>query len=227
MPKTILITGAGSGFGEGAAIGMAKNGHNVIATVQVSPQVTPLREKAKALGLNNFRVERLDLTDSYDIAQAQSWDFDVLWNNAGRGEAGPVWEIPIDLVSQNYEVNVFLPLVLTQGVVRKWVANKTKGKVVFTSSMGGLFTPANWGVYVSTKHALESIAEALQQELAPHGIKVQTIIRAPTTPATTRRWPTIRFAGSTTPRTSPSAPTSARPSMHSSMPPTATSTRRR
>ena len=175
MPKTILITGAGSGFGEGAALGMAKNGHNVIATVQVSPQVTPLREKAKALGLNNLRVERLDLTDSYDVAQAQSWDFDVLWNNAGRGEAGPVWEIPIDLVRHNYEVNVFLPLVLTQGVVRKWVANKTKGKVVLTSSMGGLFTPANWGVYVSTKHALESIAEALQQELAPHGIKVQTI----------------------------------------------------
>lgn len=41
--------------------------------------------------------------------------------------------------------------------------------------MGGLFTPAGWGVYVSTKHALESIAEALQQELAPFGIKVQTI----------------------------------------------------
>lgn len=35
--------------------------------------------------------------------------------------------------------------------------------------------PANWGVYASTKHALESIAEALQQELAVHGIKVQTI----------------------------------------------------
>ena len=100
---------------------------------------------------------------------------DVLWNNAGRGEAGPVWEIPVDLVRQNYEVNVFLPLVLTQGVVQKWVANKKKGKVVFTSSMGGLFTPANWGIYVSTKHALEAIAEAMQQELAPYGIKVQTI----------------------------------------------------
>ena len=37
MSKTILITGAGSGFGKGAAIGMARNGHNVIATVQVSP----------------------------------------------------------------------------------------------------------------------------------------------------------------------------------------------
>jgi NAD(P)-dependent dehydrogenase (short-subunit alcohol dehydrogenase family) len=44
MPKTILVTGAGSGFGESAAIGMAKNGHTVIATVQVSPQVTPARK---------------------------------------------------------------------------------------------------------------------------------------------------------------------------------------
>ncbi|MGK6310194.1 SDR family oxidoreductase [Variovorax sp. DT-64] len=175
MAKTILITGAGSGFGEAGAIGLAKNGHDVIATVQVSPQVTPLREKAMALGLSNLRVERLDLTDPYDIAQALNWDFDVLWNNAGQGESGPVWEIPVDLVRRNFEINVFLPLVLTQGVVRKWVSSKIKGKVVFTSSMGGLFTPANWGTYVATKHALESFAEALQQELRPLGIRVQTI----------------------------------------------------
>jgi NAD(P)-dependent dehydrogenase (short-subunit alcohol dehydrogenase family) len=175
VPKTILITGAGSGFGEAAAIGMAKNGHNVIATVHVSPQVTPLREKAKELGLKNLRVERLDLTDSYDVAQALTFDIDVLWNNAGKGEAGPVFEIPIDLVRHNYEINVFLPLQLTQGFIRKWITAKKKGKIVFTSSMGGLFTPANWGTYVSTKHALESVAEAMQQELKPYGIKVQTI----------------------------------------------------
>jgi NAD(P)-dependent dehydrogenase (short-subunit alcohol dehydrogenase family) len=175
MPKTILITGAGSGFGEGAAIGLANKGHKVIATVQVSPQVTPLRQKARELGLDNLKVERLDLTDPYDIAQAKSWDIDILWNNAGQGEAGPVWEIPVDLVRRNFEINVFLPLQLTQGVVQRWVAERKKGKVIFTSSMGGLFTPANWGTYVSTKHALESIAEALQQELAKYGIKVQTI----------------------------------------------------
>jgi NAD(P)-dependent dehydrogenase (short-subunit alcohol dehydrogenase family) len=175
MSKTILVTGAGSGFGKGAAIGMAQRGHTVIATTQVSSQVTPLREEAAALGLANLRVERLDLTDPYDIAQAQTWSFDVLWNNAGMGEAGPVWEIPVDLVRKNFEVNVFLPLVLTQGVVRRWVQDGVEGKVVFTSSMGGLFTPANWGTYVSTKHALESIAEALQQELAAYRIKVQTI----------------------------------------------------
>jgi NAD(P)-dependent dehydrogenase (short-subunit alcohol dehydrogenase family) len=176
--NTILITGAAGGFGKGAAIGMARNGHNIIATVHVSSQVTSLREEVAALGLQDkVRVERLDLTDAYDIAQAQSWDIDILWNNAGMGEAGPVWEIPIDLVRKNFEVNVFLPLVLTQGVVRKWIVEgKAKGKkVVFTSSMGGLFTPANWGTYVSTKHALEAFAEAMQQELARYGIKVQTI----------------------------------------------------
>ena len=175
MTKRILITGAGSGFGKAAALGMAKKGHEIIAAAQISPQVMPLRDEANALGLNNLRVERLDLTDPYDIAQAQSWDIDVLWNNAGMGEAGPVWEIPIDLVHKNYEVNVFQPLVLTQGIVRRWVSEGRKGKVVFTSSMGGLFTPATWGTYVSTKHALEAIAEALQQELMPHGIKIQTI----------------------------------------------------
>jgi NAD(P)-dependent dehydrogenase (short-subunit alcohol dehydrogenase family) len=175
MRKTILITGAGSGLGRGAAIGMARNGHRIIATVHVASQVTPLREEARALGLEDFQVERLNLTDPYDVARAQRLDVDVLWNNAAMGEAGPVFEIPLDLVRRNYEVNVFLPLQLTQGFVRRWIAAGRRAKVVFTSSMGGLFTPANWGVYVSTKHALEAVAEALQQELRPHGIKVQTI----------------------------------------------------
>jgi NAD(P)-dependent dehydrogenase (short-subunit alcohol dehydrogenase family) len=108
----------------------------------------PLREEVKALGLEDrIRVERLDLTDPYDIRQAVTRDFDVLWTNAGMGEAGPVWEIPLDLVRTNVEVNVFLPLEQTQTVVQRWVREGTakRKKPVFTSSMGGLFTPANWG----------------------------------------------------------------------------------
>jgi NAD(P)-dependent dehydrogenase (short-subunit alcohol dehydrogenase family) len=175
MTKTILITGAGSGFAEAAAIGMAQAGHNIIATAQISPQVAALRNKVSDLGLDNVRVEKLDLTDPYDMAFIQTLDADVLWNNAGYGESGPVSEIPLDLVRRNYEINVFKPLELTQGFIAKWVKQGTKGKVVFTSSMGGLFTPAGWGTYVSTKHALESVAEAIAQEVAPFGIKVQTI----------------------------------------------------
>lgn len=175
-PKRILITGAGSGFGEGTAIGLAKRGHSVIATAQISPQVWALREKARELGLKNLRVEKLDVLDNYDVARALKWEIDVLFNNAGIGESGPVSEIPVELVRRNFETNVFAPLRLTQGFVKQWVAEKKGGKkIVFTSSMGGLFTPAGFGVYVSTKHALEALAEAMQQELQPFGIKVQTI----------------------------------------------------
>jgi len=177
--KTILITGAGSGFGEGAAIGLAQKGHNVIATVQVLPQLNALREKAAALGLNNLRVEKLDILDHYDVENALKWDFDVLFSNAGYGESGPVSEIPLDLVRKNFEINVFAPLAFAQRFARKLIDAKRSGKIVFTSSMGGLFTPAGFGTYVATKHALESVAEALQQELKPFDIKVQTINPGP------------------------------------------------
>jgi len=173
--KRILITGAGSGLGEGTAIGLAKLGHEVIAGVQISPQVTPLREKAQSLGLNNLRVERLDLLDPYDVKYALTWDIDILFSNAGIGEAGPVFEIPVDLVRRNYETNVFAPLDLAQQFIAKFIREKRPGKVVFTSSMGGLFTPPGYGIYVSTKHALEAIAEALSQELKQYNIKIQTI----------------------------------------------------
>ena len=175
MSRTILITGAGSGLGEGAAIGLAKKGHTVIAAAQSWPQVTALRAKAKELGLSTLRVEKLDLLDPYDVEQASRRQFDVLVNNAGIGEGGPIAEIPLDLVRRNFEVNVFAPLGLTQKVVRRWVEARVAGKVVFISSMGGLFSPPGFAAYAATKHALEAIAEAMQPELKPFGIQVQTI----------------------------------------------------
>ncbi|MET0637317.1 MAG: SDR family oxidoreductase [Chitinophagaceae bacterium] len=175
--KTILITGAGSGLGEGTAIGLAELGHQVIAGVQISPQVTALRNKAKELGLeNNLTVMKLDILDPYDVAYSLNWgNIDILLSNAGIGEAGPVFEIPVDLVRRNFETNVFAPLNLVQQFVAKWIREKRKGKVVFTSSMGGLFTPDGYGIYVSTKHALEAIAEAMSSELKKYNITVQTI----------------------------------------------------
>lgn len=174
--KTILITGAGSGFGEGTAIGLAQLGHKVIAGVQISPQVTALRRKAEQLGLQeNLRVEKLDILDKYDVKNALKWDIDILFSNAGYGESGPVFEIPVELVRANYETNVFAPLELAQQFITKWINASKPGKIVFTSSMGGLFTPAGYGIYVSTKHALEAVAEALSDELKPYNIKIQTI----------------------------------------------------
>ena len=136
-----MITGAGSGFGEGASIGLAQNGHEVIAGVQISPQVTSLRQKVRSLGLNNLRVEKLDLLNPYDVANAMKWDIDILFSNAGIGEQGPACEIPVDLVRRTFEVNIFAPLELAQKFIRKWVDEKRPGKVVFTSSVAGLVSP--------------------------------------------------------------------------------------
>lgn len=173
--KKILITGAGSGLGEGAAIGIARNGHEVIAAAQTWPQVTALRAKTEKLGLPLLRVEKLDLLDPYDVKLACRWDIDILVNNAGVGEGGPIAEIPLDLVRRNFEINVFAPLALTQQIVRKWILAKTPGKVVFVSSMGGLFSPPGFAAYAATKHAIEAMAEAMQAELKSFGIQVQTI----------------------------------------------------
>lgn len=173
--KRILVTGAGSGFGEGAALGLAQNGHEVIAGVQIWPQVTSLRQKVKSIGLSNLRVEKLDLLHPYDVANALKWDIDILFNNAGMGENGPISEIPIDLVRRTFETNVFAPLELTQKFVRKWVDQKRPGKVVFTSSGAGLISIMGLAPYCASKHALECIAESLQLEVKPFNIQVQTI----------------------------------------------------
>lgn len=179
MPKKILITGAGSGLGAGAAIGLAKKGHTVIATAESWPQVTALRNTIVEQGLTNITVTKLNLLDRFDIAAAVKLDFDILVNNAGVGEGGPIAEIPLELVKANFEVNVFALLDLTQKVVRRWVKSKVKGKVVFISSILGVVSPGMLGSYSATKHALQAISEAMQEELKEFDIQVQTINPGP------------------------------------------------
>ena len=173
--KRILITGAGSGFGELAAIGLAKEGHQVIAGVQIWPQATALRLKVEALELKTLVVEKVDLLHPYDIQNALTWDIDILVNNAAIAESGPIAEIPIDLLRRMFETNFFAPLELTQKFARKLVDEGRRGKVVFTSSIGGLISIPFGGPYAATKHALEAIAGSMHAELAPFGIQVQVI----------------------------------------------------
>jgi NAD(P)-dependent dehydrogenase (short-subunit alcohol dehydrogenase family) len=166
MTKTILITGAGSGFGEGAAIGMAENGHSVIATVQISPQVAALRRKVDELGLKNLRVEKLDLLDPYDVAYAQTWDIDVLFNNAGVGEAGPVSEIPVDLVRRNFEVNVHAPLALTQGFIN--LGGQLKTGNLWTGQNRQFRTAETAEFYFVRSSTRKSVWSFVRQLRGPH-----------------------------------------------------------
>jgi NAD(P)-dependent dehydrogenase (short-subunit alcohol dehydrogenase family) len=173
--KRILISGAGSGFGELAAIGLAKAGHDVIVGAQIWPQVTQLRLKADGLGLKTLRVEKLDILDSYDVRNASKWDIDVLVNNAAIGISGPASEIPLELLRRSFDTNFFAPLDLTQKVVRRWVDEKRTGKIVFVSSIGGLIAVPFGAPYATTKHAMEALAGSMKAELEPFGIQVQVI----------------------------------------------------
>ena len=172
MKKNVMITGAGSGFGKLTALALAARGHHVIATTETDAQAQTLREQAPQL-----EVHRLDITTD-DVFKTLDWDIDVLINNAGAGETGPIADVPLDRVRHLFEVNVFGTLRVTQVVLRSMVANK-RGRVIIMSSIaGGVAAPA-FGPYAMTKHALEAMGKAMRAEVAPLGIDVTLINPGP------------------------------------------------
>lgn len=175
MNKTILITGAGHGFARSTAFILAQKGYNVIATAEIWPQVTDLIAEANEKGLKNIVFEKLDITNKRDRDFLHSkYDIDILFSNAGLMEAGPIGEQPVDIIRSMFEINVFSALEFAQGFIKKMVSKKA-GKIVFTSSMGGLLTVPYASAYCATKHALEAIAEGLKTELEPFNIKIATV----------------------------------------------------
>ncbi|AOI82123.1 MULTISPECIES: SDR family oxidoreductase [Burkholderia] len=173
MSRKILITGASSGFGRGAAIELARLGHHVVATAETWPQVRSLRADAAEAGVV-LEVIKLNLLDAIDIAHAGSFDPDVLVLNAGVMEGGSIVDIPMQRVRESFEINVFGHLQLVQAIVPKMVARRS-GKVVWTSSMGGILVVPFVGAYCATKHAIEAIAGSMKAELEPFGVKVATV----------------------------------------------------
>jgi len=163
--STVLITGAGSGFGRGAALALAARGHDVIATTETQQQAEALRVEAPQL-----RVEVLDITTD-DIAKVDDWPIDVLIDNAGAGQFGPLAEVPLEIVRHLFEVNVFGTLAITQRVLAGMIPRRS-GRVIIVSSVAGLVAAPAIGPYSMTKHALQAMGIAMRAELAPLGIDV-------------------------------------------------------
>lgn len=182
MSKTILITGAGSGLGHGVALGLARKGHQVVATCENWPQVTQLRSDAKTENLStNLTVEKLDYRSSDDIAhiiEKYAADVDIFAPNAATGETGPIAEIDVDRVRHVFEVNVFRTLELIQGFAKAFVA-RGHGKIIPTSSIAGFFTFNYLAPYCASKHALEAVMQTLYNELKGTGVQVATINPGP------------------------------------------------
>lgn len=173
MPKKILITGASSGFGRGAALELARKGHDVIAAAETWPQVRSLREDASAADAE-LKVIKLNLLDRIDLEHAGKFDVDVLVLNAGVMESGSMVDIPLQRVRESFDINVFGHLELAQAIAPRMIA-RNSGRIVWTSSMGGILVVPFLGAYCATKHAIEAIAGSMKAELEQYGIKVATV----------------------------------------------------
>jgi len=161
--KTILITGARGGIGRDAAIALASLGHHVIATVHREESVADLLSYAKDHNVS-LDVFKLDITDAADREKILDLNIDVLINNAGIGEGGPLSEVPLARIRANFETNVFATIELTQLALKKMMANDS-GQIIFISSIAGRIPMEFWGPYCMTKHSLSVAADIMRQEL--------------------------------------------------------------
>jgi NAD(P)-dependent dehydrogenase (short-subunit alcohol dehydrogenase family) len=173
MPRTVLITGAGSGFGKAAAVELAKRGHRVLATTETAAQADALRNE-----LPQLNARKLDVTDATDVGAAAGLGVDVLINNAGLGVLGPMATVPLDRVRASFEVNVIGMVAMSQAVIpgmraRGW------GRIINVSSIAGVLASAQGSPYCMTKHAVEAFTKSLRAELAPHGIDVTKVNPGP------------------------------------------------
>jgi NAD(P)-dependent dehydrogenase (short-subunit alcohol dehydrogenase family) len=173
MSMTVLITGAGSGFGLGAAIALSQRGHQVIAAVLTDQQAADLAKAEPML-----TAVQLDITQPEDVAKVDQWAPDVFIANAGVGQTGPLSLIPLERLRAVFEVNVFGTVAVTQRVALGMRLRRA-GRIIIMSSIGGVRAGVGSGPYTMTKHAIQAFGTALRAELRMFGVDVCLINPGP------------------------------------------------
>jgi len=181
ISKTVFITGATAGIGRTTALHLAQLGHHVIASGRKPVELARLAEDAVGLA-GVLDVIALDVTQAASITAAVeavakltgARGLDVLINNAGFGVLGPTSEISDAEMRRQYETNVFGLMNVTRAFLPGMRARRA-GRIINVSSVGGRITLPYFGVYNSTKYAVESLSDALRYELRPFGIDVALI----------------------------------------------------
>lgn len=176
MP-TALVTGASRGIGKGIVEHLAARGWDVIAGVR-SPQDADAVTK-----LDPQRVSSviLDVTSADDIAaleQSLPEQLDAVVNNAGIAVGGAMETLSSDEWRKQLEINVIGALAVTQAALPR--LRKSRGRIVFISSVNGRLSMPLVGAYAASKFALEAAADALRMELSPWKIRVVVVEPAQT-----------------------------------------------
>jgi short-subunit dehydrogenase len=118
------------------------------------------------------------VTSASDVAALGTLEVDVLVNNAGAGQTGPLADVPMERVRRLFEVNVFGTLAVTQALVPQMVG-RGRGRVIIVSSIAGVVCGPGFGPYSMTKHALEAMGKSLRAELASQGVDVTLLNPGP------------------------------------------------
>ncbi len=173
--KTWFITGASRGFGSRIAQLALARGDNVVATARNAATVTEkLGDSANLLAVPLDVTNEMQAREAAARAIEKFGRIDVLLNNAGFGLVGAVEEASAEEVERLYRTNVFGLLGVTRAVLPYMRAQRS-GRILNISSIGGYRSSAGFGVYCSTKFAVEGLSEALHHELAPLGIHVTVV----------------------------------------------------
>lgn len=177
--QVVIITGASAGIGEAGARMLAREGATVVLVARRISRLETIKREIEQAGGSAHAIAA-DVTSAEDRARIvretmrEFGRIDALVNNAGYGQRGPIEIVPIDVIRQNFETNLFSLIALTQLVIPV-MRSQQGGRIVNISSVAGRIARPLSSVYDATKHALEAISDGLRGELAPFGIKVVII----------------------------------------------------
>jgi len=179
--KVCLITGSTSGIGEEAAFHLAELGANVVITGRDEQRMKSVAEKCKKLSRGKKMlciVADLDndksLKKLMDTTIIVFGRLDILVNNAGRGDLSYMCDPNIiDLYDQIMSLNVRSVVYLTSLAIP--YLEKTKGVIINISSIAAMKASPKSTVYCMSKCAIDMLTKCLALELAPKGIRVNSI----------------------------------------------------
>ncbi len=150
-----------------------KRNYFIYVTVHTDSEVKYIKNLYKE---NNIECIKLDITK--DLDKLNKLDIDILVCNAAIAESGSLFEIPLEKVKENYNVNVFSNLDLIQKVSKKMI-KKGKGKIVIISSLTSKMVLPFLGSYSSSKASLSAIARSLYYESKLLKSKIDIVLIEP------------------------------------------------
>ena len=174
--RRALVTGAGRGIGLAAAAALAEYGAEVTLVSRNAGELAAAVDAIIAAG-GKAHALVLDVTDTDAVTAAieAAEPFHILVNNAGTNRPKTTVDVTPDDFDVVMELNVRAAYFVAQSVARRLVAAGVPGSIINISSQIGHVGGANRSLYCASKWAMEGFTRAMAVDLAPHGIRVNTI----------------------------------------------------